>query len=127
MNHGDCFFNKAAPGVPSHPWVIISDSAQNPTDVVIVNLTDADKYFDQTCILDVADFPGWITKRSAVAFQKANVTSIAALGQAEKAGLIFNKSHMPAAALNKIIAALPAADELKNNCKMLLIQQGFIT
>ena len=63
MNHGDCFFNKALPGVPSHPWVIISDSAQNPTDVVIVNLTDADKYFDQTCILDVADFPGWITKQ----------------------------------------------------------------
>lgn len=127
MNQGDCFYNKAATNIPSHPWIIISDPGQNVTDVVIVNLTDAEKHFDQTCILDVSDFPGWITKKSAVAFQMAKVTSVAALTAAEKAGLIFNKSQMPAAALNKILAVLPIADELKNNCKMLLIHQGFIT
>ena len=126
MNQGDCFFNKAAQGVPSHLWIIISDPTQNADDVVIVNLTDADRYFDQTCVLDVSDHPGVISKKSCVAFQLAKITSTAALNAADKAALLFTRPPVPIATLNKILLAVQTADELRNAPKLVLIQQGFI-
>lgn len=42
MQAGDCFYNKASRDTPSHPWIIISDTEEDPNNVVIVNFTDAD-------------------------------------------------------------------------------------
>lgn len=67
MRQKDCFYNKSAPGVPSHPWVIVSDPIADPDNVLIVNLTDVQNIEDLSCVLDSADAPGFLTKQSAVA------------------------------------------------------------
>lgn len=86
------FFNAASlNGPPSHPWVILSDPVQDPDNVLIVNLTDAENHHDVSCILDCGDHPGIITKRSCIAYDSAKVTSIEFLEKAHSSGLLHMK------------------------------------
>ncbi len=127
MEHGDCFFNKAVRGLRSHPWVIISDPAKDAANVLIVNLTDADKHHDQSCRLDVADHPAVIAKPSIVAYQWANLTSVAKLREAEAAGGLFMKERFSAATMRKILDGAQETDELKGAHRIVLRRQGLIT
>jgi hypothetical protein len=128
MKHGDCFYtDKDIRGTPSHPWVVISDPEINPDDVLIVNLTDADKHHDQSCILDVSDYPEVLTKRSCVAYQWANVTSVAALEDVVSKNLVSHRPPVCAATLTKILAGAEETDELKNAHRELLRRQSLIS
>ncbi len=91
MKQADCFFNRAAPRLPSQPWVILSDPDIDPDNVLIVNLTDADGHDDQSCVLDASDHPGVFTKASCVAYRFAKLTCVSALEAAEAKGLLIRK------------------------------------
>ena len=127
MNQADCFFNKPARGVPSHPWVIISDPAIDPDNVLIVNLTDAEGYHDRSCVLDASDHPGVFTKPSCVAYQWAKLTSVAVLETALANGLLFSKSPVSSETLQKILDGAQDTDELKNAHREILREQGLIS
>ena len=127
MEHGDCFFNKEVRGVPSHPWIIISDPTVDANDVLIVNLTDAKNYHDQSCYLGPSDHPSVITKPSCVAYQWAKLTSVAILEQAKAAGFLLMKAPISAATMRKILDGAQETDELKNAHRAVLRSQGLIT
>ena len=126
MKQADCFFNKEGKGIPSHPWVVISDPEINPDDVLIVNLTDAEKHDDQSCVLNESDYPEVLAKPSCVAYRWAKVTSVADLKRAESKVLIFRKPPVCAATLAKILAGAEETDELKNAYRELLREQSLI-
>lgn len=126
MNQGDCFFNKAAPGLPSHPWVILSDPNEDPDNVLIVNLTDIHNHHDRSCVLGPEDHPGVFTKSCCVKYQAAKVTSVDDLKRAISVGAIYEKSPVPDVTLYKIIDGAIETDELRNAHRELLREQRII-
>ena len=127
MKKGDCFFNKEIRGIPSHPWVIISDPQIDPDNVLIVNLTDANGHHDRSCVLDASDHPGVFTKPSCVAYQWAKLTSVQDLTTARTKKLLITKKSVSPATLQKILDGAQETDELKNAFRELLRDQGLIS
>ena len=126
MKQRDCFFTKKTHAVPSHLWVVVSDPDVDGENVLIVNLTDANGHHDHSCVLDATDHPGVITKRSCVAYQFANLTSIEKLTDASNAGLLSHKAAFSEAAFQKILDGAQESDELKNAHRVILRQQFLI-
>ena len=127
MKQRDCFFNKSAPGIPSHLWVVLSDPAIDPDNVVIVNLTDSNSHHDHSCLLNASDHSGVFTKPSCIAYQFAKVTSVAVVTQALKQGLLRAKKPVPTAAFQKIINGAQETDELRNAPREILREQLLIS
>lgn len=126
MDQGDCFFNKSTPRLPSHPWVIVSYPSDDPENVLIVNLTDANSHHDRSCLLGPDDHPGVFTKPSCVNYRDAQLTSIADLNKALSMGLLFPKPSLPTKTLDKIIDGAVETEELINAHRKLLRDQGII-
>lgn len=127
MKQGDCFFNKATPGLRSHPWVILSEPETDPNNVVIVNLTDAVGWDDRSCVLDVEDHPAVFTKPSCIAYRNANITSVDRLEEAKSLGLIFMKPPIPDQTLRKILDGVTESGELPNAHRAILRMQFLIS
>jgi hypothetical protein len=127
MKQGDCFFNKAVRDLPSHPWVVLSDPAIDPENVLIVNLTDADWHHDQSCVLEPSDYPAVVKKRSCVAYQFAKVTSLGFLKDAKRKGLLYLKPAVSPETLKKLLTGAKESDELKNAHRELLREQFLIS
>ncbi len=123
MTAGDCFYNKSAKSVPSHPWVIISDPDLDPDNVVIANFTDADGHHDSTCILTTEDVP-WLKKRSCIAYQYAKLTSVELLKSATAQGLLFNYEKVTNEVLQRIRDGAAMSEETRNDCLEILRLQG---
>jgi len=124
MRPGDCFYNKAVPGIPSHRWVIVSDPEQDQHNVLIVNFTDADDHHDTTCVFTPTDIP-WLTKRTCMAYQFAKLTSIQKLEEAEAKGLLFGHCEVSEEALALIREGVSTSEELKKTDYLeLLRSQG---
>lgn len=123
MQAGDCFYNKASSGIPSHPWIIISDTEEDPNNVVIVNFTDADSHHDLTCVLTQEDIP-WLTKRSCVAYQFAKLTTLCQLEEAEGKGLLLDPQTVSDKILMRIRDGAVTSEETKNACLVILRAQG---
>jgi len=45
---GRLFFNAEAPDIPQHPWILLSDPAQDATAVVLVNLSTKPSFAGST-------------------------------------------------------------------------------
>ena len=123
---GDTFFNQEARGIPSHPWVILSNPDLDADNVLIVNLTDAGSHWDDSCILTPDDAPDIVTKRSCIAYRFANVTSVSRLRQAESNSLLFKRSHFDEQVMQKIVDGAYTSDELIGKHRELLRQQQII-
>jgi hypothetical protein len=126
FQHGAIFSNKSARGLPSHPWVIISDPEQDEDNVLIVNLTDADAHFDDSCILTPDDDRQNVKKRSCIAYHFAKVTSIALLNRVDGQGGIFNKGQLSEGVMQKILNGAYESDELHGKHRDLLRRQRLI-
>lgn len=126
MNQRDCFYNKEAPGLPSHPWIILSKPEIDPDHIVIVNLTDAENYDDDSCVLEIADHPKVIKKRSCIAYRKAIITSDRSLEDMKRSGLIFMKISVSEETLSRILDGIREGGELPNAHRKILREQGLI-
>lgn len=122
---GYAFLNAEARTLPVHLWVIISDPAQDPNDVLIVNLTSWRSDHDQTCILRVGDHP-WIQHDSCVNYPAAKVTSLGMLKMLLGKSLITPKDPFAPAVLERIREGAGESEELKNAHRVLLRQQELI-
>ena len=127
MKQGDCFFNKEAPGLPSHPWIVLSEPDANPANVVIVNLTDAQGHDDHACVLDASDHPGVLTKRSCIAYRWAKITSVQILEELRSRGAIFSKPPVSEQTLLKILDGVREGGELPNAHREILRRQSLIS
>jgi predicted class III extradiol MEMO1 family dioxygenase len=122
--YGSVFRNKETRGARRHPWVIVSDPEMDAENVLVVNLTDMNHHHDHSCILREEDNPENIEKPSCVAYQFANVTSIARLVNIEKS--LDRKAYLDEACMEKILAGAADSDELKNSHRELLRRQRLI-
>lgn len=116
-------YNKKSRGTPSHPWIIISDTEEDPNNVVIVNFTDADSHHDLTCVLTHEDIP-WLNKRSCVAYQFSKLTTLYELEEAQGKGLLLNPQTVSNEILMRIRDGAVASEETKNACLVVLRAQG---
>ena len=125
MQIGDCFVNESAPRLPSHLWIIISDPSCDGENVLIVNVTDATKHHDDSCVLTAAEHD-WLTKESCVAYQFAKVTSVSDLQKALSLGLLHPKTPVSAEVLQRVLLGAYESDELKGAHRELLRSQSLI-
>lgn len=127
MNAGDTLYIPL-PGtsLDSHRWVIISDPAVHPEQVVIVNMTSwrADK--DQACVLDPADFPVYITHRTCINYFDAKTPSLTDLQRLQSTCSNFTVgAAVSPALLQKIRDAIPDS-RMKMGVVDILVTQGVI-
>jgi hypothetical protein len=104
---------------------VISDPSVDGKNVLIVNVTDATKHHDDSCILTSGDHE-WLTKDSCVAYQFAKVTSIAELQRAQTLGLLHPKRPVSHELLERILMGAYVSDELKGAHRELLRSQSLI-
>lgn len=78
MNQGDTFL--ITDGTDDHLWVIISDPALDPDNVVAVMLVSWQQQYDQACILYSGDHP-FVKHPTCVQFPAAMVTTVSVLQQ----------------------------------------------
>jgi hypothetical protein len=96
MNAGDTLIiDEPGTRLDSHLWVVISDPAENPEEIVLVNFTTyrADK--DQACIVERGDHP-FISRRTCIEYRGAKTASARELQTLLDSGQI--SSHKPARA-----------------------------
>ena len=125
MDIGDCFVNKPGRNTPSHLWIVLSDPNADPDNVLIVNLTDADKHHDDSCIMTNADH-AWLDKESVVAYQWSKITSVVDLANIDGRGLLDHKHPLSSGALQRVLDGAYASDELTGARRELLRRQGLI-
>ncbi len=125
MNAGDTLIiDEPGTSLDSHLWIVISDPAENPDEVVLVNFTKyrADK--DQACIVELGDHP-FISQRTCVEYRGAKTASAKELQILLDSGQI--SSHKPASPelLRRIRDGVPNS-RMRNEHVLLLIAQGVI-
>jgi hypothetical protein len=91
---GDAFFwNEDR----SHLWVVISTPQGRRAEFVMVNVTSLDeKIFDESCILQPADYPQFIDHPTAVFYVDAKVWWIAGANGYDAIAFGGNIARMPA-------------------------------
>jgi hypothetical protein len=125
FDHGAIFRNVPGKNTPRHPWIVVSDPDMDPDNVLIVNLTDADKYHDDSCVLTPSDNSN-IDKPSCVAYQYAKVTTLDKLNEADSRNLIEHKSWLDEKSMEKILDGASKSNELKGAHRKLLRDQRLI-
>lgn len=103
----------------SHLWIVLSDPALNPTNVLIVNLTSQTPGKDSTCVLNVGDHP-FIRHPTIVYYGKARSVTDALLEQCVREGAINLAIAMERAVLKRIIDGGFVTSELSVDFRSLL-------
>jgi hypothetical protein len=102
MKGGDTFRpTDASIDTYRHLWVIVSDPDQDPEKVVIVSITEAHPKKDTACILQPHDHP-FLYKESCVAYDLANLVSVADLILARDNGDLEPREPIDPAVLERI-------------------------
>ena len=106
---------------PRHLWVALSDPQQTGDAILLVSLTTLrEGCVDDVCILEAADFPGYLTHATSVAYSRAKAGSAGALADAVADGSFTVVSPIPQPTLARIIAGARKSDELSASNKQLL-------
>jgi hypothetical protein len=125
MNPGDTLIiDEPGTSLDSHLWIVISDPAENPEEVLLVNFTKyrADK--DQACIVERGDHP-FISQKTCVEYRGAKMASAKELQTLLDSGQV--SSHKPASPqLLARIRAGVANSRMRNEHVLILIAQGVI-
>jgi hypothetical protein len=122
VNVGDTFLRADS---DKHLWLIISDPALDPENVVIVNLTTLDDQKESVCILKRGDHP-WVRHDSCVNYRDAVVTSLEKLAKARKGKAIIVKSPLKAAVLVRIQQGVADSQRMPLDIANILIEQGLV-
>lgn len=98
---GDCFRFTQKPDF--HLFVVISDPARNPDEVVLVNVTSVKPHTrDFSCRLAVGDHP-WLRHDSVIAYQYARTETAYQLRGLIARDKVELEDPMPESTLNRII------------------------
>jgi hypothetical protein len=123
MNAGAVFrFTKAA---DKHRWVVISDPAIDPINVLVVNITSYDPLEDQSCILETSDHSS-LTMRSLVNYPRARVLSDADLESFVEEGLVRLLDPLEADVLERIRLCAMDSTRIRLDHADILINQGLV-
>ena len=109
-----------------HLWILISDPAQDPQQVLIVNLTTLDDRKEKVCLLHVGDHP-WIRHETCVNYADAVVTTVPKLLTAKDAGAIVLQQPFSATVLQRIREGAMDSARLSLDNAEILITQGLVS
>jgi hypothetical protein len=121
MNAGDAY--KWSWG--GHIWVVISDPAQDPDQVLVVNFTENRRWQDKSCVIVVGDHPA-IYKETCVYYAKAQLCTNVDLDTSLASGQIVIDEPTSELLLERIRLGAAKSDRLAFRFKNLLIAQGLI-
>jgi len=124
MDIGDAFL-LVDKRIDEHLWVVISRPGENPSEVVIVNLTSHDADKDDACILDAGDHP-WIRHRTCVRYMDARIASEAALDGLIAAGSLRPQARASDDLLGRILAGAQVSAFLPGRHRRILQDQDLI-
>ena len=120
---GDTFL-LAKRGINDHPFVIISDPAQNPTQVVTANFTSWRPDEDQSCILERGEHR-LITHRSCVYYDNRQLTQ-AQYQHWLETGAIVPQDPVSVELLQRILNGAAISPFIPLGNKQILVDQGLI-
>lgn len=123
MNLGDCFVPRG--GVNEHLHVVISDPAKDPARVLLVTVTTAAEYKEQTCLISANEHP-WVRHLSCISYRHASFATNAALEHLRANALLEMHPPFPDLLLKRIWAGAADSTELVDKFADLLIEQGFL-
>ena len=123
MNAGDTF--QLAGAADRHLWIIISDPAIDPNQVLFVNLTTYDPREDQTVVLNVGDHP-FIQHRTCVSYSRARVATNFQLEQLKNAQRLIPHASVTAKLLQRLRDGAALSSRIKMGHLELLQNQGLI-
>ena len=122
LSRGDTFVNNARGGLPSHLWIVLSDPALDPDQVVIVNVTTWKEYHDQTCILDAGDHP-FLKHRSCVNYPEARLPEASQLRELIDTGLLSPHQSLDPNVLERVSRGALESDRTPIGCAEVLRSQ----
>lgn len=114
---GDVFI-PLDPGLPRHPWVVIS----NPTpdgDVILVNLTTKREDSDTTCILTVGDHPR-VRHDTVVSYIDSKLVSISGLRGLKAGGRLSLQDPLRPEVLLRIQTGALQSEDVRASWKGLI-------
>jgi hypothetical protein len=123
MNAGATFLLAA---LDIHLWMIISDPAIDPENVLIVNLTTFAPGKDQSCVLGPGDHP-WIHHDSCVNYQDSQITTLKKLIAARDGGALIPKDPLDPLVLKKIRDASMNSTRMALEHADILMNQGLVS
>lgn len=122
MNAGDTFVD----GKYRHLWIIMSDPAIDPQQVVIVNLTTYTIDEESACVLHKGEHP-FVKHKTAVRYRDARAVASADLQKLLAARMLTPRPRCSAALLKKLRdGASKQSDLLPEECRAVLDEQGLI-
>ena len=62
--------------VDKHLWIVLSDTARFPDQVVIVSFTTYTPQKDQACIVEKDEHPSWLRHRSCISYTHAKIATL---------------------------------------------------
>jgi len=121
MNAGDTFL---VPTLDDHLWIVISDPAIDPVNVVLVCLLSWQPHHDQACILEQGDHP-FVKHSTCVQYPWARTVADAKLETLKRDGTLRLKDPLSASLLDRIRASAANGD-IPTGCYDVLRQQRFV-
>lgn len=106
-----------------HPWVIVSDPIKDPERVVLVSLTDGEKWYDPACEFHAGEHVA-ITKKSRAAYLLAEVMTLDRLRETRENGQIAPLGRLPAPLLKRIRMGVWESTDVSWEIMDLLEDQG---
>lgn len=119
---GFAFFNREAPGVPRHLWLVLSDPAQDAERVVIANLSTKPGPDEPGCQVMPGEHPG-VSRPSYLRSEHARIVTAAQLERLSSEGLISPAHPGFDALLRRLQAALAASAHAPLGAKAILERQ----
>lgn len=101
-----------------HAWIILSDPARDPDDVILVNFSTHRRHHEQTCVVEPGAHP-FLTGRSCVIFGLSRKRSLAGLEQSATWRQITMLEPASPQLLAKIYAAVPQSRMNQVHLKVL--------
>lgn len=99
MELGSTFIN-LNPGSPDHLWIVISPEMEDGSNI-IVNLSDAENSFDDTCLVEAGEHP-FVRMRSAVMYNLSRIFTLVVQETMSRNNWLQPQENVSAALLKKI-------------------------
>jgi hypothetical protein len=122
MDAGTTFLLTA---VDIHLWVIVSDPAMDPREVLTMNLTSYDSRKEAACILRAGDHP-WIRHDTCVNYGDSRVTTLDKLRAARDANLLIIQAPLAVDILRRIREGAMKSTRMPMDRADILIRQGLV-
>jgi hypothetical protein len=109
----------------NHLYVVCSDPAVDPVQVLLVSFTSFKPKEETSCIVKAGEHP-FIKHRSCIRYKDAKIASVQDLGRLLDGGRMTRHEPVSAELLGRIRSGASKSDYLPEECRRLLRGQSLI-